>query len=334
MNNFKSISTIEASVLEHITKNGKVSRKQLIEDLKISDTSVDIVVNKLINTNVIKEDENSVLQYIVPLKDDVVILDGQLLLPVAVIDEGETKIISRGGKWYRFPKDFDIRRIIWNVDMVENNGNEKNSSLVDLLKSTIVKTRKSSIVQLEEYLNLVNKIVPYNEDIGLHLLKIGSDETDIHIIFKIKLRTPDGIEGTYKGFSARSVISTVELIGEINKDPDDRNYDNIRVDHQIDLNDTLFLNNEFPIAFYKDMKATVKEEGQRISGTVLKVAKITKIKNSLELNIITRNAFGDNKVIQTLTYDSISEGIEYILNESKPLIDLLFRKNDFILETI
>jgi len=332
-NKFRSISVIEANVLDKITREKKITRQSLVDDLKLADSSADIILNKLLSTNVIKMVSNDTYEYIEPLNDDVVILEGQLLLPVSVINEGATKIVSRGSKWYRFDKDFDIRRIIWNVDMIENAGNEKNQTLVDLLKSSIVKEKRTVNVHLEEYDYLKNKIIPFNHDIGLHMVRIGADVTDINILFKIYLEVPNtDIGGCFKGFGARSEVSTIEIISELNKESGDRNYENIRIDRQIDINDILFTGNEIPVGFYKDAKCKEKETKVSITGEYLKIIKITKIKKSFDFDIISVDPYNVRKVLGNYSYESISEGIEAMLELCKPFIDLLYRKNDFVLD--
>lgn len=327
-NSFKTYSVIEASVIEKITKNKKVTRQELIKDIKVSESSIDIIINKLLSNNVIKLCDDSTYQYVQPLTDDIIILDGQLLLPVAVIDEGDTVIISRGSKWYRFRKEeFDIRRIIWNVDMVDNNGNSNNQTLVDLLKSTITKEpKKSTITQSAEYLNLVNKIIPYNKDIGIHMLKIGDELTECNIIFKINMS--DGIiEYDFKGFSSHNTLSTIEIMSEINKSTDERNYQNIHIDREIDIRDIIFKGNAIPIGFC-DSKSNLLPT-KTLSGSFLKILKIKEIKNKLVVEFGMLSNLGILTITNEESYDSISEGIESILNITKPFVDLLLRKNDF-----
>lgn len=329
---FKTMSVIEASMIELLTKNKTVSRDKILSELKISETSVDVILNKLMSTNTIKILESGDYQYVQPLEDDIVILEGQLLLPVAIIDEGETICISRGNKWYRFQKPFDIRRVVWNVDIVENAGNEKNQSLVDLLKTSIIKERRSSVVQLEEYMDLVNKMIPYNEDLGLHMTKIGEEVTEINIVYKIVLIDDQSVSITFKNFASRSSVSTIEVINELNKDVEEREYSNIKVDRQVELSDIIFPGNCIPIGFCEDLKGTKMIPIRSIRGKILKFVRLNKTKKNFSFDVCTIDNYGDTKTVDSYTYESISEGIDTLIGMCKPFVDVLFRKNDFSLD--
>jgi hypothetical protein len=61
-------------------------------------------------------------------------------LPVTIIKTKTKTLVSRGA-WYEFPLDFDVRRIIWNVQLPNNN----RSTLVDLIQNSILKEKKSKI---------------------------------------------------------------------------------------------------------------------------------------------------------------------------------------------
>ena len=113
---YNNVSLAESMVTNVISKKGKATKEQILAEVKISENAFDSIINKLLSSNVIKISGDA-YEYTTPLKGDVVVLDGDLLLPVSVINEGKTKIVSRGDKWYRFSADFDLRRIVWNVSL-------------------------------------------------------------------------------------------------------------------------------------------------------------------------------------------------------------------------
>ena len=322
---YNNVSLAESMVTNVISKKGKATKEQILSEVKISENAFDSIINKLLSSNVIKINGEA-YEYTTPLKGDVVVLDGDLLLPVSVINEGKTKIVSRGDKWYRFNADFDLRRIVWNVNL-KNFGNSGNRTLVELLTTQVVAEKSRGIKHLSEYDHLVNKIVPYSDDIGLLINKVGEYFVDISIIHKIKIADGD-ISQIIRTFRTRSEISTQELLLELNKESEDRNFENIQLEHCINIEDIIVTGNEIPISYAKDKYGT---ETQYMSDK-LKYLKIKKMMKELCFDICVREIGGTVSVIDSYTYESISEGIEQIVALCKPFIDRLFKVNDFVLD--
>lgn len=324
---YNNVSLAESMITSLISKKGKVTKDQILAEVKISENAYDSIINKLLSSNVIKITDNEYLEYSTPLKGDVVVLDGDLLLPVSVINEGETKIVSRGDKWYRFSADFDLRRIVWNVNL-KNLGNAGNRTLVDLLTTQVVAEKSRGIKHLSEYDHLVNKIVPYSDEVGLLINKVGEYFVDISIIHKIKISDGGDISQTIRTFRTHSEISTQELLLELNKDTEDRNFENIQLEHCVNIEDLIVSGNEIPISYAKDKYGT---ESSTMTDK-LKYVRIKKMSKEIVYDICVRELGGNVSVIDTYTYESISEGIESIVALCKPFIDRLFRVNDFVLD--
>lgn len=322
---YNNVSLAESMVTNVISKKGKATKEQILAEVKISENAFDSIINKLLSSNVIKISGDA-YEYTTPLKGDVVVLDGDLLLPVSVINEGKTKIVSRGDKWYRFSADFDLRRIVWNVSL-KNLGNAGNRTLVDLLTTQVVAEKSRGIKHLSEYDHLVNKIVPYSDEIGLLINKVGEYFVDISIIHKIKIGDGD-ISQVIRTFRTHSEISTQELLLELNKETEDRNFENIQLEHCINIEDIIITGNEIPVSYVKDKYGT---ESQYMTDK-LKYLKIKKMSKEIAFDICVRELGGTTTVIDSFTYESISEGIEQIISLCKPFVDKLFRVNDFVLD--
>jgi hypothetical protein len=324
-NKFKNYSYFEAEILSRIT-NGKNTKTEILESSKISEKVFDGIVQKLIATSIIKEEKtlsDVTYTYQKPIENDIVILEGDMLLPVHVIYKEDCTYVTRGS-WYKLEKDFDIRRIVWNCK-IQNIGNDKNSSLVDLLISTVVKSEKNNIVHLTEYDYLLNKAIPYSEDVSLQIIKVGEDTTEIFIVFKVDIANIQGdLKTTHKGFKFKSTISTTELLEQLNLDSENRNYQNIKVNRLLDVKDMIFTGNEIPRSF----------EGNKplIQGEVLNYIKITKMKNCIQFELRHKSLFGENRLENEEYYDSISEGIEAIMGYCNPFISKILTRNDFTLE--
>lgn len=322
---FTSYSRLESDILSHIS-NGENTLSKLLEITKLSETTLDKIIRKLSSTgilNITHTASDTTYTYQKPLESSVVILEGELLLPVHVIYKEDCTYVTRG-QWYKLEPNFDIRRIVWNCN-IQNIGNDKNTSLVDLLLSSAVKTEKNNIEHKTEYDYLINKSIPYTDEVSLQILKVGEEATEIYIVFKVDISDSNGdLKVSHKCFKFKSTISTAEMLHELNKNPDDRNYQDIVVNRLLDVKDMIFSGNEIPRCF----------EGSKplIQGSTLNFIKITKIKNSIRFELRHKTLLGDNKLDNEEYYDSISEGIETIMEYCQLFISKLLTRNDFTLE--
>lgn len=157
----KSFSSLEATFLSKFN-NGFKTFEALKENVPFNEKTLTNIIETLIAKNVIKfNPKTNEYFYDTPVNGEIVILDGNIMLPVTIIRTKTKTLVSRGA-WYEFELDFDVRRIIWNVQLPNNNS----STLVDLIQSSILKEKKSKIIQLPEYANLVNKLI--------HILRISN----------------------------------------------------------------------------------------------------------------------------------------------------------------
>jgi predicted transcriptional regulator len=306
-----NFSNLESQVLSSFNEGNKTF-DLLLSHNSINEKTLNNVLEGLISKNILRlNNKNNEYEYQKALDKDIIVLDGNLLLPTTIIKTADKMLVSRG-EWYEFPVDFDIRRIVWNVKLNQTT----NSTLVDLIKSSVLKEKKSKIEQLPEYQNLVNKIIPYSPNIGLLIHCVGESITDISIIFKIKLGGDISVE--HRGFTVRSEIETELMIEELRKPVDERNYDNIKLNHIFNLSDFIFSKNEIPMSITDDKLIFVK---------------ITSIKKVLELTYFSFDTNGQTKRIDSETFDSVGEGIDKIrelFNSS--LAQTLIAKNNFLTE--
>lgn len=88
-----------------------------------------------------------------------------------------------------------------------------------------MKEKKARIVQLPEYKNLVNKLVPYSENVMFKINVVGEEVTDVSIMFKKPLSVAtESIRVEFRGMFVRSEIKTDELINELRKAVGERNF--------------------------------------------------------------------------------------------------------------
>ena len=98
------------NTIEKLTEETSLSESVLVSTLADMEARGFIVVKKGVYT------------YSEPLADKIIVLEGNLLLPLAIIrwapegDKPGYTLINRG-EMYKFPYDFDVRRIVWNVKL-------------------------------------------------------------------------------------------------------------------------------------------------------------------------------------------------------------------------
>lgn len=314
MKEIEKYSRLETEIIELLNK-GFNNRDKMIDNFSGSDKSFDISVSSLINRNIVSFDKkNNKYNFVDKTNGNLVILDGDLLLPVTVIKTNGKTYINRG-LWYEIPNNFDIRRIVWNVNIP--NTNEKNNTLVELLKTSVLKERKSRIEQLPEYENLKNKIVPYSDNIGLLIHTVGENATDVSIIFKIKLLLSSDISIQHRGFTVRTEISTQELIEELSKPVSDRNYKNIKLNKIFTFSDFVHSGNEIPIS---------------LQNGVLEYVKITGIRKNVELTYMKLDHIGNNIKTDVKTFEDTNEGIDVLFNIYNGFATKYLNKLGFLIE--
>lgn len=315
---YYTLSMFESAVLSLISKNNGVTASELTEQLQLPESTITRVLNKHQATGNIKLTDGKYV-YSKPIDGKIVMLEGTMLLPVSVIEQEDCIYVCRG-EWYKFEKGFDIRRIVWNCKLT-NNGNEQNARLVDLLTASMMKERKSDIVHQPEYDYLVNKLVPYSSDILLHIKKVGEIKAEVIIVFNMLLTDEDGsIALNHRKFGVKSEIDTQQLMTELEKEPDDRDYNNIKLDRVISINDMIYTNNEIPIEYPDNNKES------------LTVMVIKKGKGDISFVEKNKNMFGNETVIDEYKFDNITEGLGVIIEKMTPLVNQIMKKTDFELD--
>lgn len=280
-------SATEAQIIS-VFNAGHQTVEAILDKTKLSSEQVRLVLSNLIALHVIKYDKTTQqYEYDTPIIGESLLLDGNALLPMTILKYPDRIIVSRG-KWYEFEPDFDIRRIIWNVQLKE----KKNSTLLDMINASILKEKKSKIVQLPEYEQLRNKIIPYSPKIGLQINAVGAEHTDVHILLRLRLSTDEIIAVEHKGFKIPTLISTQEMLGELKSPTAERDYQNIELNKMYDFDELIFSGNEFPI---------------KIENNTITYAKITGVRKSYELTIYSMGLTGINRKLDVENYDNAGE---------------------------
>lgn len=308
-----NFSNLESQVLSSFNE-GNRTFDTILDNLQINNKSLNTVIEGLIAKNIFTVNKQTgEYVYQSKIEGDLVILDGNILLPTTIL-KLENKLLICRGEWYEFPLDFDVRRIIWNVKLE----NKTNSTLVDLIQNSVLKAKKSRLVQLPEYENLKNKVVPYSPKIGLSINCVGEGVTDINIIFKIFIDDKSDISAVHQGFSVQSEISTDELITQLKLPVDQRNYvDNIKLNHIFNFSDFIFSNNEIPVSITKGKLSYIK---------------ITGIRKGFELSYYDMDITGKKQKLTSDFYDETSEAIETLRDIFKGLPSLILSESNFTSE--
>lgn len=310
-----SFNSLETQVLSKFNEGNK-THEALKSVVSFNEKTLTQVLENLISRNVLSlNTKTNEYEYTTPIKGEKLILDGNILLPTTIIKLSDKLLISRG-KWYEFPLDFDIRRIIWNVQLP----NAKRSTLCDLIQESVLKEKKSKIVQLDEYKALVGKIIPYNKNIGLHINVVGETVTDIYIIFRVYLY-PSAKDKTifteFRGFKVHSFIKTEELINELRKKPEERNFENIQLEKLFNLSNFIFAGNEIPY-FYDEESVSY--------------AKICVVNKRTELD--TKMVDGNKKIsnIERFDFQDNAEAAIKLSELFKMYASQILEDNDFWVE--
>lgn len=290
----RSFNAFESEVLNELNKLPESDRNftNIKESVSFNEKLVTSCIESLEAKNVLVFDTKSnTYKYDSPIDGTKIILKGNILLPTTIIKTESEILVSRGA-WYSFPLDFDTRRIIWNVQLNSQN----KSTLVDLIRESVLKERKSKIIQDPTYKNLVNKFIPYNKTILLKINVVGEEKTDINIIFRDFINIADEeIFVEFRDFSVRSEILTENLIDILSQDKDDRDFSDIKLNRIFNFTDFIFSNNAIP---YESDSETIS------------YVKITGIKNKLELTYFVLDYHGKVTKQDVEEYIDSGEGIE------------------------
>ena len=308
-----NFSNLESQVLS-LFNSGNNTFEKLSENSGIAEKTLTSVIDSLVAKNILKFNAaTQVYSYQSNVNGECVILDGNLLLPCTIIKLKDKILVCRG-EWYEFPIDFDTRRIIWNVKIP----NKTSSTLVDLIRSSVLKEKKSRIVQLPEHQNLVDKIVPFSKKIGLLIHCVGETNTDVSIIFKIPIIKNSDITPEHRGFKVRTEISTEELLKQLKLPVSERNYEEgIKLNRIFNFSDFVYSQNEIPIE--------LNENG-------LNYLKITGIKKSFEFTYYNFLPNGVAKKIDTEQYDDSKEAIETLRAIFEKFPKQILSENNFLTE--
>ncbi len=311
----ESFTSLESEVLNLISQ-GKNKLEELSENVSFGEKLLIQTLETLCSKNIlVLDNKTKKYKYDTPINKEMIVLEGNILLPTTIIKDPKNNCmyITRGN-WYRFPLDFDIRRIIWNAKMVGKN----NSTLVDMIRSSVLKERKARITHNSQYDMIRNKILPYNENIGLYLNAVGDEITDVTIQFKVYLDKKDPKAPVHRGFTVRSEISTQALLNELKKPVAERDYPkNIKLNLIYNLSDFIYSKNEIPVSL--------------IDG-ILNYVKISGIKKGYELTYFKLDEAGLITKVDVETFESPQEAIEKFRTIFKGLPSKILEQNNILLE--
>lgn len=318
--------------IEHIYKNDILSEivkskdgisiNGIMNNLSLGDDIVKPIISNLLEQKIISENEGLFL-YQIPKNGEIITLKGNLILPVSIIETVDYKYVTRG-KWYKLPKDFDTNNIIW-VPEIENRGNKNNEDLVDLLITQQYNKPKkgSDFKQLSEYNHLIGATIPYNKNLDLLIKKVGKESTHVHIIINLPLynEKDSSIQTVNKTFVINSEISTNDMLSELQKPKEERNYQNISFNSIIEYNDMILTGNEIPIEYTKNY---------------IKFVKITSLKNGIKFQIISKSIESSYNISVNIeddySFDTFSEAIGKIVELTQNTVNNILIKYDIILD--
>lgn len=314
-------STIETEIFQLISE-GKNKFEDIIESSESNEEKIQRTLASLIARELLIYNTHTKV-YSFPVhkeNQETVILEGNILLPTTVIrvPKDNCMYVCRG-TWYKFPLDFDVKRIIWNVQFQGTN----KSTLIDMIRTSVLKEKKSKIVHNPEYDNLRNKIVPYSDDIKLKLNSISDDVCDVTIQFKININPTDALSAIHTGFTVRSEISTKELFDELEKKPEERDYSNIKLNSIYTYNDFMVSKNDIPVSI----------EQTKTGAYELTYMKITLMRNVFEFTYYTVNSItGMHKKVDVETIQTAAEAINRFKEIFSGYAMQLLNKVNFVID--
>jgi hypothetical protein len=316
-----SFTSLEATFLSKFNEGHRTFDK-LRENMSVTEKTLNDIVETLLSKGVIKFNKASKeYEYDTPVIGDKVILDGNIMLPTTIIrkvdpaDPTKSKLYVSRGEWYEFDIEFDVRRIIWNVQLPSS----AKSTLIDLIRDSVLKEKKSKIIQNDSYKQLVNKILPWSDKVLLKINVVGDDVTDVTIVFRDKLLVTDDEKDfvEFRGFTVRSEVSTKEMIDELMKKGDERDYSKIKLNHIFNFSDFIFIGNEIP--YSSDSES-------------INYVKITAIKGKIDLTYFRFSNTGTTAKMGVEEYLDPSEGIEKLRELFNGYASFLMSNSDILVE--
>lgn len=318
----KQLSSFEATFLDTLA-NGYKKFEAIKENINFEENMLQNVINSLITKNIIKYDNiKQEYDYDSPVNGEKIILSGNILLPVTIIKRNNKQYIARG-EWYEFPLDFDFRRIIWNVQLPSTS----KSTLIDLIRESMLKEKKSKLTQVEEYKHIAGKLVPFNNNIKIKLNIIGEELTDVTLIFILKLKMNDknNLDGdssdaqvNFSEFTVKSFIQTKDLIKELTCPQEERNFENIKINRIFNFSDFVFLNNSLPISYDKNK---------------IEFVKITGIKQKIQLTYYEFDNTGSVRKNNVEEHIDVTAGIAHLKSLFDDFAKEILLSNDILVET-
>lgn len=315
-----SFTRSESEFLSNLNA-GYSTYEELKNQFPYSEKVLNRVIESLIAKNIIVyDDKNKIYRYDSPVNGEKIILEGNLLLPTTILRYPNYMIIGRG-KWYKFPPDFDIRRIIWNIDLATS---KNKCTLVDLIRESVLAEKRTKIKQSDEpmYKKLVNKIVPYSNKLAIKLNVIGDDECDVTLLFRKTIsKITDDMKIEFRGLTMKSTIKTEELINELRKAPEQREYKNIQLDTIVKFSDFIFIGNEIPFEF-------------NFAAKTLSYVKITGVKGRLELTYMKMDSSGEEAKLDVAEYSDFKTGMQKLQEHFIAYAKSMIEDCDFMIEGI
>ena len=314
MQEVQNFLNLEIEFIENL-KKGFNTVDLIIDNTNLSMSSVKMVIEKLQAKGVIEFNKTKrVYEFSKPIdKDNVIILDGNILLPVTIIKKEGFTYISRG-HWYKFQGDIDIRNIIWNVEL-PTKGN--NIELVELVKNSILKVKKSKIVQVPEYAQLQNIIIPWSEQVTFKIVTVGDEQTEVIVMFNFHMGNDSLVKIVWRDLTVRTLISTDQLIAELTKEVDERKFNNIELNRIYNITDFIFAGNKFPTKYSKDQ---------------IKYLEITGVRGKFELTEYVSNGTSHQKTGEVHSFADIGEGLDFMRQIFNTSVLPLIENMDFTID--
>lgn len=147
---------------------------------------------------------------------------------------------------------------------------------------------------------------------------VGEELTDVNIMFTKKLKfdnSDDYVE--FRLFSVKSEIRTEELISQLQKSTEERNFKEIQLNKIYNFSDFVFANNSIPY--------TCDDES-------INYITITGIRKKFELTYYQLDNTGKTTKLDTEEFLNTTDGFEKIRELFKGYGEKLLLQNDFLVE--
>ena len=288
-------SAIESGIRSALAEGPK-NFHELVDKLQFPDIMISETIAELKMRDMIQyvRGSSDMLELSPPIVGEAIFLDGETNLPTTVIYLEDKTLVTRG-KWYEFPIDFDVRRIVWNVQLRPG---DESSTLLNLLKAAIDKEKHTTVKHNPKYDMLKNKVIPYSENIGILLRSIDDDITDTSLVFKIQVggnsKDKDSVVPIYvhRGFTVRTKIDTQSMLDELHKPVAERDYwKGINLNRIFRVSDFIFNGQEIPLNFTeKELTYARLETASKDSSAYIKYYSV--------------DSNGDKKLLDSEKYDA------------------------------